>query len=502
MATEQPISQHPHNRAKYTQQLGAMVVLVPLIVLAFFAFRGFDPLALTVTIPVIVLILFGTWIIASSAYQLWLRPCVDVLPDGLRYTTRRGTRHWPWETIDEMRAHKPYTSQCGQYGLYTSGKRVLLLDDRFQRGVELVNHTLAAMIRAHKYDDRLQAGETLRAGQLAIRPDGLQVKNRPVIPWSDIRGIFQEKHFQQVRLEQAHGRPVTFPTLNVSNGPLLARFAELTLERLARQPDATPVIAPAPELIAQTGLNTVRSVAQLLLAIAGLGISIVVIVPSFQNAVTYAFVDGGWLLQLAQVLIVPAVSGIVLIREIHTLIENSRLAADQTGLTFATRSGEQFRSWEEIDSIRFAKVYAWFNPAPAIAYRIDVEGERPVLVSNRFRRPGDIGGVALGQHAEVAYPRTRQRFAQGETLSFGPLTVDRQGIHVRAKTFGWSDVRSSDLLRIGNETHLVIYGAGDKQLVTTSIFRVPNVTLLQKLIQEYAASDSPASDAPAQAGRR
>lgn len=497
METKQPISEHPHNKAKDQQQMGGMIFLVPLFVIAYVVLQKLNfGIPEEFVIMVAIMIPASIWGISISVYRLWLKPRVDVFQNGLRYTTRREVKFWAWESVEELRALRPWVSQTGQYGLYINNKRVLLLNDRFQRGADLVNHALVGLVRARGYDDHLKAGKTLRAGELTIHQDGLQVKKRPVIRWSEIRGIYQERHFSQVRIERTHGRSIKLKTQQIPDAPLLTFFASQTLESLAHHPETAPVTAvDKPELAAKTHLRASLSVLQLLLAIAALGFSLSFIIPGINNAITYDFVDSGWLLQLGQALIVPAISMIVLVRESRALIENPRFVANHAGLTRHTRSGERFWPWQDIDSIGFVKSYAWFLPNARPAYGFEKDSRRLLTLDNRFAKFGDLGLTALSRHAAAVYPQYKQRFQQGEMLNFGPISVDLVGVHAGKKTHPWSDIKSSDVLKIGNETHLIIYGPNDKQLFTKSIFGIRSFQILQGLLQERITGDTPKFDA-------
>jgi hypothetical protein len=96
----------------------------------------------------------------------------------------------------------------------------------------------------------------------------------------------------------------------------------------------------------------------------------------------------------------------------------------------------------------------------------------------------DLDSLAVTVKKSV-YPRllaeARQRFNAGETVSFGPVSLDRQGFHAGKRTILWAEVRGAtiDAGRLAVEYER----AGRRHRLRLGTVAIPNADLCLQLIQ-------------------
>ncbi len=81
---------------------------------------------------------------------------------------------------------------------------------------------------------------------------------------------------------------------------------------------------------------------------------------------------------------------------------------------------------------------------------VDIQDEYTLLLRNNEKVDVDyhfadvdaLGQVILQRTMEALFPAMRQAFYAGQSLGFGPIAVDRYGVHVGGNALGWAEVAS------------------------------------------------------------
>ncbi|HEX2908472.1 MAG TPA: DUF6585 family protein [Phototrophicaceae bacterium] len=440
---------------------------------------------------ILILMLFtliSIWAAIPASYRLWLRPGIEVYADGLHYTDRRKTQFWRWEEMDDFRSYGASSWQMGRYCLYHQGQRILILDERFLRAIELVNHVLSELQKQRGYERVLGRNETLYLGRLQIQRAGLHLNNEQ-IRWSEMSMIWQKTHFTEIQIDRKQQKPIKLNVHGLPDAPLLIQFISLTVENLKKSPTKViwPANKPKPPLL-EAQLIQRNIVLPLLLASLGLAVSGIILSYGVVNSWQYHLIDARWLLQGWSALIIPGISLSVFITAVRDLLENPRLVLDEISLHRYTRSGETHWRWLDISEVNVIRAYRWFiRPSIGLALK-DNTGATVLVVDNRYSEMPLLSNTVREVYTNALLPIWRERFAQGERLTFSRLALDSSGLYIGDKSHAWETIGAFEVTNIGGETHLVIYNTDNKRLLATPIFTVSNLYILTFLLQEQLDS--------------
>lgn len=149
--------------------------------------------------------------------------------------------------------------------------------------------------------------------------------------------------------------------------------------------------------------------------------------------------------------------------------------------------------WEEIETIRYTSTRLtgrWFFKNHLYSLR-SRDGNPLNFTASRLV----INNIDnLNKAIEDRFTRRRLPFQfadyqAGQTLSFGPLSLNREGIMVRDKRLNWEQVADLKLLK---GRRLVIYRTGERSAIWLKLaaFKVPNLGLLLALFKRIRSGQS------------
>lgn len=246
-----------------------------------------------------------------------------------------------------------------------------------------------------------------------------------------------------------------------------------------------PTIPDEPSVDLQPKARFMRrtSLIPVLMALIGLGTWAYIAVYAVTNAIPDRLIDLNWLMWAAVSLIIPITAILTLRQEWPYLAENPRYTADEHGLYLTMRSGKSSWRWDEIGELRFVRTYEWLHPV-ANGTAVQVNGEPVVILNNRYKITNELLVYIQNKYADALKPDYLRRLTRGETLSFGPISIDQTGVKYLDKTFEWSRISTYDYTRVGWEVVLVLYDTDNRKLASISTFNIINISLLTQILHE------------------
>lgn len=143
------------------------------------------------------------------------------------------------------------------------------------------------------------------------------------------------------------------------------------------------------------------------------------------------------------------------------------------------RSSRSFR-WEEIAQLRTARtrrLVASAEIARTAVHDIVLEDGRVYVATNML---GDVD--ALIDRIERALrdrlrPRSRLALERGETLVFGPLTLDARGVALGERSIAWSEIESVEV-----ESGVLVVRPREGRSLDVEWSKIPNARLVLELV--------------------
>jgi hypothetical protein len=160
------------------------------------------------------------------------------------------------------------------------------------------------------------------------------------------------------------------------------------------------------------------------------------------------------------------------------------LIVSKEGMTFYRPFfAEVFVSWVSIEGIAFAqdqftlksnqrdnRAAIWLNDSQRVSL-------------NKYAHPGDIPNVVTRIKAEL-YPqleiRLRNLLLAGQEVSFGPVTLNVNGLKCRNKLFCWDQIN-----QVALEKGSIALILSDRKSLRFNIFQIPNLEILVLLVREF-----------------
>jgi hypothetical protein len=147
-----------------------------------------------------------------------------------------------------------------------------------------------------------------------------------------------------------------------------------------------------------------------------------------------------------------------------------------------TGSGEPevFR-WSDVK-----EVYAWINPIVG-KHRLVAQDGRKVEINSSVKDGRQLGLTVQQTLFDRMLPMAEKSFQAGETLSFGPLRLDRNSLYYKTKRLTWDEIEQVSL-RYNAHTRSVQFEVktAGSVLLPWCIVRtqdIPNLDVFKKLVE-------------------
>lgn len=145
--------------------------------------------------------------------------------------------------------------------------------------------------------------------------------------------------------------------------------------------------------------------------------------------------------------------------------------------------------WDQIEAVWYQVTRRYYNgvyTGTTHRYRVRRRDGYEVVLTDRFTNVGQLGETISNQVTQILLPQVIAAYNAGQTITFGPLSVNRQGLsNILSNLLPWSEVKGIDI----QNGYVAVSRAG-KWLKWSNlpVAKIPNVfvfialvkTLLQK----------------------
>jgi uncharacterized protein DUF6585 len=150
--------------------------------------------------------------------------------------------------------------------------------------------------------------------------------------------------------------------------------------------------------------------------------------------------------------------------------------------------------WHEIEAVYLIQkdINMAYDRAPfyVIEYEVHRIGDEKVSLHYRLTRGTNLGHTIEREVTKHLLPRLIKRFHEGESVGFGKIVINQQGLRLGTKTFPWREVQEVGYkIEIGSRDRWVIWLStrDGKRIDVGSTYDTPNVFLLPKIVNHITA---------------
>jgi hypothetical protein len=122
-----------------------------------------------------------------------------------------------------------------------------------------------------------------------------------------------------------------------------------------------------------------------------------------------------------------------------------RVALHQGGVYYRSRKGEWAVPWPMVDGV-YQKILRIYRAGVEVdvrdVYTIALQDGTMLEVDYHFEDVDAFGNALVGYLTDRLLPHCQQAFRAGQTLTFGVVGIDRNGVHADGKSLPWGEVES------------------------------------------------------------
>lgn len=170
---------------------------------------------------------------------------------------------------------------------------------------------------------------------------------------------------------------------------------------------------------------------------------------------------------------------------------NWPLAANvyENGIELVNRKGSRKILWQDVENLTQHVVHHYYLIIPvgkSYSSTIQLHGGEIILFDNRYSKLKQLGQTLQERLAAIQLPESMDEIEAGNSLEFGALKLDREGIYHWDKRLTWNDVGKVNL----KNTSLSITKKGSKfgNWANLGLDEVPNATLFCAIAQKLTAN--------------
>jgi hypothetical protein len=158
------------------------------------------------------------------------------------------------------------------------------------------------------------------------------------------------------------------------------------------------------------------------------------------------------------------------------------------GFTFAHGGKLDVFRWDQIESIQQSTVYRTYRFFLVIAftlslhkYRVRSQDGRQILLKNRISDMDGLMKTISGAQKNIIWPQIIAAYNAGNTLPFGRLSVNQQGLSNGQELIAWEQVKE---VQLNEKTGVYSIKKEGKTLnwFSARSFDIPNLAVLQDLV--------------------
>jgi hypothetical protein len=160
------------------------------------------------------------------------------------------------------------------------------------------------------------------------------------------------------------------------------------------------------------------------------------------------------------------------------------------GLVYSVRGDQQVYRWDDLSEIWqviFTPRHGDYGMRTSHTYRLVAHDGRRLTLDDRVEGITELGQALQKAASPHQLEAALARFAQGETLTFGRLSVGGEGLTLGRRTLAWGDLASAQL----SCNHVYITAKGRKATwAGLPVRELPNVLVLLALVEAHKSAAS------------
>ncbi|MCB0035388.1 MAG: hypothetical protein KDE51_15255 [Anaerolineales bacterium] len=156
-----------------------------------------------------------------------------------------------------------------------------------------------------------------------------------------------------------------------------------------------------------------------------------------------------------------------------------RVVVYPSGLTWWQGYEETIIRWKDIHTLRHNETNTSYRGARIIVknYQIELNDGRKFRFDRQLENVGSLG-AHIKLHLGYRFrPPAETQIKAGQTVYFGDLALNHEGVLYRGKVVAWEQIESMNITK----DHLHIRDANRKTLIKVKAWKIPNLFLVQAL---------------------
>lgn len=181
--------------------------------------------------------------------------------------------------------------------------------------------------------------------------------------------------------------------------------------------------------------------------------------------------------------------GLAIYNLIIPVIYRGHVYVCKEGFVFTSGKKNEPYRWDAIASvmldIRNAKMYG-MNVGTSYKYTVQRNDGEKLVLDDKFIDVDALGSTITQEATQHMLPKVLTDFDAGQTIAFGPLSVNQQGISNGQNMLPWLEVRGVFI----NKGFVIVLQKGKKSSwVNIRVAKVPNVFVLDALVHSLASAE-------------
>lgn len=161
------------------------------------------------------------------------------------------------------------------------------------------------------------------------------------------------------------------------------------------------------------------------------------------------------------------------------------IALYQNGFAYKDRRGLRLWRWKDVAALRMAVTrhdLFGINTGATHVYSVENRNGSRLALNDSFSRVEELARVIEEKTFPSLFEQATQQYNAGQTLTFGPVLVNKTGIQIGKKSYAWGEVKQVTIQR-GN-MYIARKEGGLFSGAKTALAGIPNLRVLLSIISQ------------------
>ncbi|MDP2976784.1 MAG: hypothetical protein Q8N45_11315 [Anaerolineales bacterium] len=161
------------------------------------------------------------------------------------------------------------------------------------------------------------------------------------------------------------------------------------------------------------------------------------------------------------------------------------IALYQNGFAYNHPGGLQSWRWKDVAALRMAVTrhdLFGINTGATHVYSVENRNGSRLALNDAFSRVEELARVIEEKTFPALFEQATQQYNAGQTLTFGPVLVNKTGIQISKKNYAWGEIQPVTVRR--GYLHIARKEGGLFSGAKTALASIPNLRVLLSLISQ------------------